>query len=132
MLTVGERTTHWDAGNGVASPAISNRIVWRLQHGRRQLLAIGASATSGAPLPPDAIDTDLVAASGAEPALAAELWGPFLTCVAHGVRRPWVAVVRARFHGLPVCVRIDDRETRAAVRSVLSRVAVPTLHLRDA
>lgn len=129
MLIIDARTTQWQADDGTAALPVANRIVWRSHAGQRLLLAVGdgTQRATAAPLPPDAIETDLVRIASTEPRLALEFWSSFLAYVLHRPSRSWFARLRATVFGEPVRLRIDDPAARAAVRAVLGRVSRPRL-----
>lgn len=133
MLIIDARTTQWHAGDGTATMSIANRIVWRSQAGQRLLLAVGndTQRAGAPPLPPDAIETDLVRIASTEPKLALEFWSAFLAYVLHGARRSRFARLRAACSGEPVRLCIDDPAARAAVRAVLARMHRPRLRFME-
>ena len=133
MLIVDAVFTRWQAGNGAATLPIANRIAWRSRAGQRLLLAVGDDTRrAGAPpLPPDAIETDLVRIASTEPGMAAEFWAAFLACVLQGARRSPFARLVAMLSGEPVRLRIDDPASRDAVRAVLARVRRPRLRVME-
>lgn len=129
MLTIDARATQWQAGDGTAAPPVANVVAWRSRAGQRLLLAVGddTQRAGAAPLPPDAIVTDLVRIASTEPKLALEFWSAFLVYVLHGRRRSLFARLRAAFSGEPVRLCIEDHAARAAVHAVLRRVRRPRL-----
>jgi hypothetical protein len=133
MLIIDARTTQWQAGDGTATMPIANRIVWRSQAGQCLLLAVGndTQRAGAPPLPPDAIETDLVRIASTEPKLALEFWSAFLAYVLHGARRSLFARLRAACSGEPVRLCIDDPAARAAVRAVLARMRRPRLRFME-
>lgn len=130
MLTIDARTTQWQAGDGTAARPVANVVAWRSRAGQRLLLTVGDDArraAAAAPLPPDAIVTDLVRIASTEPKLALEFWSAFLVYVLHGRRRSLFARLRAACSGEPVRLCIEDHAARAAVHAVLRRVRRPRL-----
>ena len=125
--------------DGVVVASFENKIVWIPRKSRKLIIAVGAPHEwhSAAPLPPEAVSTDLTAASIADPDHAALLWGPFLTYLYY-VARPsqwqhFLFLVAGRFIRLPARMEIADKEIRAAVRdSIAPNEYFPRFRVDDA
>jgi hypothetical protein len=112
--------------DGVVVASFQNKLVWIPQKSRKLIIAVGAPHewNSAAPLPPEAVSTDLTAASLADPDLAALLWGPFLTYLYYAARpsqwRHILILVAGRFIHIPARIDIADKLTRSAVRESIN------------
>ena len=113
--------------DGVVVASFENKIVWIPQKSRKLIIAVGVPHewNSAAPLPPEAVSTDLTAASISEPDLADLLWGPFLSYLYYSARpSQWqriLSLVAGRFIRLPARIDISDEAIRAAVRDSITR-----------
>jgi hypothetical protein len=102
-----------------------NKLAWIPSSGGRVIIAVGGPAqwNSTQPLPPEALVTDLVTTSLADPVLAGELWGPFLAYVGTAAKQKrW----RFSFSGIfrtNVAIRVDIQNlgVRAAVKSAIEK-----------
>jgi len=113
--------------DGVVVASFENKIVWIPQKSRKRIIAIGAPHewNSAAPLPPEAVSTDLTAASMNDPDLADVLWGAFLSYLYYAARpSQWqhiLFLVAGRFIRLPARIDISDKAVQLAVRESVTR-----------
>jgi hypothetical protein len=113
--------------DGVVVASFENKMVWVPRKSRKLIIAVGARHEwhSSAPLPPEAVSTDLTAASITDPDLAALLWGPFLSYLYYAARpSQWQHILflfAGRFIRLPARIDISDEAIRSAVRDSIMR-----------
>ena len=113
--------------DGVVVASFENKMVWVPRKSRKLIIAVGAPHewNSAAPLPPEAVSTDLTAASINDPDLADLLWGPFLSYLYYAARpskwQHFLLLVAGRFTRLPARIEIADKAIRAAVQDSIAR-----------
>lgn len=124
--------------DGTTVAAFENKLAWLPNKSGQMIIAVGGPHEwrSSAPLPPEAVMTDLVITSTTDTELAATLWGPFLAYLYYAARPPpWGRMLMLLSFGLirvPVRIDITDATIRAAVRLAISQSRYfPRFTVRD-
>lgn len=125
MIRICEQSSRFTSDDGVVFASLDNRVVWRPGTNERTIIAMGGPGDwhSTRPLPADAVQTDLVAASLEQPGLANEFWGCFIGYIVANAKLSVANSLKyaflARYLGVDVRIAIADTRTRAAVRNAL-------------
>lgn len=126
VVVIGDRSSRAEK-DGTVIASLENKMVWTPRQSRKLIIAVGAPHEwhSSAPLPPEAVSTDLTAASITDPDLAVLLWGPFLLFLYYAARpSQWQHIpflFAGRFIRLPARIDIADKTIRLAVRNSITR-----------
>jgi hypothetical protein len=126
VVVIGDHASRAEK-DGTVIASFENKMVWIPRKSRKLIIAVGAPHEwhSSAPLPPEAVSTDLTAASITDPDLATLLWGPFLSYLYYAARPSrWQHIrilVAGRFIRIPARIDIVDNAIRSAVRESITR-----------
>ena len=106
---------------------LKNNIAWTKVGAQKTIIAIGDPVEWRriAPLPAGAVVTNLVDSSQHEPAVASELWRPFLLYLYFMTKPPWwrrmQLAMRPFGFAIPVDIEIRDRaRSQAVAASILA------------